>query len=546
MEVINNVSKKLNDDLKEEIKSDSRLSIAAACFSIYAFEELRKELEGIEELRFIFTSPSFTTEKTSKERKEFYIPRLNRERSITGTEFEIKLRNELSQKAIARECADWIRRKVKFKSNTTDEAMMGFMNVDDISYMPITGFTTADLGCEKGNNAYSMINKFESPFSNEYIKLFNSLWNSDKLEDVTDKFRNDLQNNSIAEFKQELKPLREGVLNLVQAIYDPNAFKRIIKDASKEKVERNSLTQRFYLPEFQKLWNSINYRYSFTVKIDTQEVIKKSIAEINSSLNIQTQKYKLVKGQQKDSLTIDNVREKAGFNSPLTTSRDVEYHGSSSLPFDLIGNIARKARLTKKTVIEIICGIDKHKFDMFKLNPEAFASQVSDIISHEVRHSMVAHIAYTKHDGNAYPDSIFEEDGIGREKAEAFIGKYHNVQEYIFPDGTSVESVERTFARHLDEEKEIVAFAKLPRKFSIPTPGGNYTPDWAIVFNENENIKHLYFIAETKGSTDPDDLRTKESIKIQCLKRLCNAISLPGITYDVVSDFTDLLEQARK
>lgn len=187
MEVINNVSKKLNDDLKEEIKSDSRLSIAAACFSIYAFEELRKELEGIEELRFIFTSPSFTTEKTSKERKEFYIPRLNRERSITGTEFEIKLRNELSQKAIARECADWIRRKVKFKSNTTDEAMMGFMNVDDISYMPITGFTTADLGCEKGNNAYSMINKFESPFSNEYIKLFNSLWNSDKLEDVTDK-----------------------------------------------------------------------------------------------------------------------------------------------------------------------------------------------------------------------------------------------------------------------------------------------------------------------------------------------------------------------
>ena len=187
MEVINNVSKKLEDDLRSEIKSDSKLSIAAACFSIYAFEELRKELEGIEELRFIFTSPSFTTEKASKERKEFYIPRLNRERSITGTEFEIKLRNELSQKAIARECADWIRQKVKFKSNTTDETMTGFMTVDDIAYMPITGFTTAELGCEKGNNAYSMINKFESPFSNEYIKLFNSLWDSDKMEDVTDK-----------------------------------------------------------------------------------------------------------------------------------------------------------------------------------------------------------------------------------------------------------------------------------------------------------------------------------------------------------------------
>lgn len=187
MELINNISKKLRDDLKEEIRPDSRLSIAAACFSIYAFEELRKELEGIEELRFIFTSPSFTTEKADKARKEFFIPRLSRERSITGTEFEIKLRNELSQKAIARECADWIRHKVKFKSNTTDEAMVGFMNVDGISYMPITGFTTTELGCEKGNNAYSMINKFESPISNEYIKLFNSLWNSDKMEDVTDK-----------------------------------------------------------------------------------------------------------------------------------------------------------------------------------------------------------------------------------------------------------------------------------------------------------------------------------------------------------------------
>ena len=187
MEVINNINKKLSDDLRNEIRANSRLSIAATCFSIYAFEELRKELGGIDQLRFIFTSPSFTTEKAGKEKKEFYIPRFNRERSITGTEFEIKLRNELSQRAIAKECADWIREKVCFKSNITDEAMPGFMNVDEISYMPITGFTTAELGCEKGNNAYSMIAKIEAPFSIENIKLFNSLWTSDKLEDVTDK-----------------------------------------------------------------------------------------------------------------------------------------------------------------------------------------------------------------------------------------------------------------------------------------------------------------------------------------------------------------------
>lgn len=368
----------------------------------------------------------------------------------------------------------------------------------------------------------------------------------DKNRNITERFKNDFEAGTLEEPEDSIKSLKDGIINLVRAVYDPNVFKSIIKDASKEKVERNSLTQRFYLPEFQKLWNSINYRYSFTVKIDTQEVIKKSVAEINSSLNIQHQKYKLTKGVQKDSLTIENVREKAGFYSANTTSREVEYRDSSSITFDLISNIARKARLTKKTIIEIICGIDKRKFDMFKLNPEAFASQVSDIISHEVRHSMIAHIVYTKHDSTAYPDSIFEEDGIGREKAEAFIGKYHNVQEYIFPDGTSVESVERTFARHLDEEKEIIAFAKLPRKFSIPTPGGNYTPDWAIVFNENENIKHLYFIAETKGSTDPDDLRCNESIKIQCLREFCKTISSPEIECDVVSNYDSLLEQARK
>ena len=185
MEVINNISKKLEDDLSIEVKNGSRLSIAAACFSIYAYEELKNELENISELRFIFTSPSFTTEKTSKEKKEFYIPRISRERSLIGTDFEIKLRNELSQKAIARECAEWIKSKVTFKSNTTDENMMGFMNLDEITYMPITGFTTAELGCEKGKNAYSMINKITAPLSNEYIKLFDTLWTSEKLENVT-------------------------------------------------------------------------------------------------------------------------------------------------------------------------------------------------------------------------------------------------------------------------------------------------------------------------------------------------------------------------
>ena len=188
MELINNTTKTLRDDLAVEIRQGSKLSIAAACFSIYAFQELKKELQGIDELRFIFTSPTFTTEKTKKERREFYIPRLNRERSLYGTEFEVKLRNELTQKAIAKECAEWIRQKVTFKSNVTNENMMGFINLDDKNYMPINGFTTVDLGCERGNNAYNMVQKTGTPFSMAYMELFESLWNDNvKLQEVTDE-----------------------------------------------------------------------------------------------------------------------------------------------------------------------------------------------------------------------------------------------------------------------------------------------------------------------------------------------------------------------
>ncbi len=188
MELINNTTKTLRDDLAVEIRKGSKLSIAASCFSIYAFQELKKELQGIDELRFIFTSPTFTTEKAKKEKREFYIPRLNRERSLYGTEFEIKLRNELTQKAIAKECAEWICQKVTFKSNVSNENMMGFINLDDKNYMPINGFTTVDLGCERGNNAYNMVQKTEVPFSTAYIDLFESIWNDNvKLQEVTDE-----------------------------------------------------------------------------------------------------------------------------------------------------------------------------------------------------------------------------------------------------------------------------------------------------------------------------------------------------------------------
>ena len=201
MKLIDNIRCTLQDDLKEQLRSGSRLSIAASCFSIYAFQELKEALKDIKELRFIFTSPTFTTEKTPKQQREFYIPRIDRERTLYGSEFEVKLRNELTQRAIARECAEWIREKACFKSNKTNEQMMGFINLDDISYSPINGFTTVDLGCEKGNNAYTMIQKAEDPFSKAYIDLFNQIWNDGSrlqvvTEDVIDSISNAYKENA--------------------------------------------------------------------------------------------------------------------------------------------------------------------------------------------------------------------------------------------------------------------------------------------------------------------------------------------------------------
>lgn len=205
MELFNNTTHVVRDDLEKTLRSGSRISIAAATFSIYAYQELKAQLEVCEELRFIFTSPTFVAEKTPKERREFYIPRLQREKSLYGTEFEVRLRNELKQKAVARECAEWMRRKVRFKSNTTREGMNNFLLVegaeDTYTYFPMNTFTTVDLGCERGNNLTNMVTRMENPASMEFLRTFDAVWNdADKLSDVT-----------------------EEVIEMISAVYQENA-----------------------------------------------------------------------------------------------------------------------------------------------------------------------------------------------------------------------------------------------------------------------------------------------------------------------------------
>lgn len=244
MQVFDNINQIVKDDLAVTIEKGSRLSIAAACFSIYAYQALRKQFDNIDELRFIFTSPAFIAEKTPREKREFYIPRLNRERSLYGTEFEVKLRNELSQKAIARECAAWIRKKVKFMSNAANQNISGFLNIvtenNPVTYYPLNGFTTVDIGCERGSNSYNMVTRLESPESEKFIRLFDDLWrDKDKLHDVTEEVI-----NSIASAHNENPPDFLYFLTLY------NIFNEFLEDIS-EDVLPNEATGF----KDSKIWN---------------------------------------------------------------------------------------------------------------------------------------------------------------------------------------------------------------------------------------------------------------------------------------------------
>ena len=234
MKILDNINHTVREDLQDTMQKGSRVSIAAACFSIYAYQELKKQLEEIAELRFIFTSPTFVQENTPKERREFYIPKLTREKSLYGTEFEVRLRNELTQKALAKECADWVRRKVKFRSNVSGEQMPGFMTVGESFYMPISGFTTVDLGCERGNNAYYPVQRTEAFENGRYfLLLFDEIWNdSSRLQDVTD-----IVLQSISTAYRENSP---DFISLPSTIFSVNFWRMCQKIISQMKLRASS------------------------------------------------------------------------------------------------------------------------------------------------------------------------------------------------------------------------------------------------------------------------------------------------------------------
>lgn len=350
---------------------------------------------------------------------------------------------------------------------------------------------------------------------------------------VTDKYRADVENNTLATVPDKVKDIADGVHALVQGIFDEHALDGMIEDGHTTKVQENALNDNFYKKEFQTLWNYINHKWSYTVHFDSNELIQKSIKKIDEKLFVSQLQYTVTQGTQGEDWSDSGN----GFVAEKRHTYKLDRGETSQVKYDLIGKIGEKTHLTRKTVVAILTGISPVRFAMFKLNPEEFISNVSRLINEEKATMIVDDITYNQTDGT-YDSSIFTAEK-NKDFSKAYLAK-KNVQDYVFTDGTAEKSVERKFAEDMDLDDKVVVYAKLPRGFQIPTPVGNYAPDWAIAFQKG-TVKHIFFVAETKGTMESLNLRPIEQAKISCAKKLFNNLSTKDVVYHDVDSYQSLL-----
>lgn len=371
--------------------------------------------------------------------------------------------------------------------------------------------------------------------------IYKYLLKNDYIDDddnVTDEYRADLANNSLAQLPEEIKEIADGVHTLVQGIFDESVLKGMFSDGHETKIKDNPLNDNFAKKEFQALWNMINHKYAYTASFNSDELIAKSITHINEKLFVSQLQYTTSIGQQKDDINVYEIERGETFNVAETKTRYLTRAATSQIKYDLIGKIAEGTVLTRKTVTAILKGIKLDKLYMFKNNPEEFIVKVIKLIKEQKATMIVEHISYDQIEGE-YDSTIFTAEKSTQSFDKAFRAN-KAIQDYVFTDGTAEQSVERRFVQDLDVADEVCVYAKLPKGFHIPTPVGNYSPDWAIAFNEG-TVKHIFFIAETKGTMDSLNLKPIEQAKISCAKKLFNEISTSTVKYHDVDSYQSLL-----
>ena len=369
---------------------------------------------------------------------------------------------------------------------------------------------------------------------NEAVSIHAYLYDNEYIDEqgvVTRRYKDDLQENSLAALPRRLEPMAQSTHKLVQSTYDENILlDDMIEDGNRTRSPENKLNENFAKKEFQELWHNINHKYVYTVHYDSKELVCKAVAAINEKLYVTELKYIMTEGAQQAA---------DQFGDTHTTTKRIGTVSTSTVKYDLVGEIAKGATLTRRTVVAILKGISQTKLYMFRNNPEEFIRKTIRIIKEQKATMIVEHISYNKIE-ETYDSTIFTKDKHTQPIEKAYAAKKH-VMDYVFPDSKG----ETEFAGSLDSATEVCVYAKLPRAFQIPTPVGNYAPDWAIAFNRG-TVKHIFFIAETKGSMDTMEMRGVEKAKIECAEKLFNNVSTSHVRYHRVTSYQNLLDEIKK
>lgn len=371
-------------------------------------------------------------------------------------------------------------------------------------------------------------------------KLHKSFIRSEYINDddeLTQAYYDALEKAQV-DIPEEFKEHRQAIIELVKTIYSDMKVD-LFGDDRKNNVKELKPNSNFYKKEFQELWNRINYKTAYTVSFDSDELIRKCIVALDAHLTVPELYYKVVYGAMEHIKSKEQLEKGEAFQIHETKTEAIKTSIHSQVKYDLIGKLMEETRLTRKTVARVLSGIKPMTFHLFRRNPEEFILRAAKLINDEKATTIIEQITYDVIN-ETYAESIFTMTNKHGQAGKNAIKVNNHIYDFIVTDS----EIERKFGKDLDVSKEVCVYAKLPRGFFIPTPVGNYNPDWAIVFKEG-NLKYIYFVAETKGTMESLELRVIENAKIHCARKHFEQISTANFKYDVVNNYEKLLEMVR-
>ncbi len=354
----------------------------------------------------------------------------------------------------------------------------------------------------------------------------------DKSRQISDKYLEAKKQEQLAPLPTDLEPHAQHVFALIDTVFSDAQLPEI---EDERKVKTNPLNDNFSKKEFKELWSKINRKAAYTVQFETKELVKNCIKTLDAELNVTRMQYTVERGEQKEKAEFDAMKTGKAFEIKETATETHNASIHSAVKYDLVGKLTSETQLTRRTIAEILQGLNIATFGQYKINPEDFMLKAARLINEQKATAIVEHLAYDMTEDRHEID-IFTREKPREEFSKAVKADRH-IYDYVFWESKT----ELDFVTELDKSVDVVVYAKLPRSFTIPTPVGNYSPDWAIAFVEGK-VKHVYFIAETKGSMSSLELRGIELSKIACARKFFSKITSDQVKYDVVDSYGKLME----